>query len=550
MIRRVSLVMVGAMVGAAATATVYSAVVPAVAANPSTYRELSIFGDVFERVRAQYVTQPKDDKLIESAINGMLTSLDPHSSYMNATDAEDMRTQTRGEFGGLGIEVTMENDLVKVTSPIDETPAAKAGVLAGDLISKIDGKDVRGLKLEEAVEKMRGAVGTPIKLTILRKGADKPIEITIVRDIIAVRAVKYRVENGNVGYLRVISFTEKTFDDLKKGIEKIKADVPADKLKGYVLDLRLNPGGLLDQAINVSDAFLDRGEVVSTRGRNPEETRRFNATPGDITDGKPVIVLVNGGSASASEIVAGALQDLKRATVVGTRSFGKGSVQTIIPLGDAGALRLTTALYYTPSGKSIQGTGITPDIKVEQPLPPELLGKVEAAGESQLAGHIKGQSETDEGSARSPMCRRKPRTTSSSTTRWISWRARRRIRPSPPIRKRRNSSSNMLQRPPSGGRFDSCRNLACEGEANQLAMGLAGRLKHAPALANTFCEDRITIEHGPKCAARRPAQAAEGQAAVWPPAGRRASRRLPARCCHRRAGLEPFLDRIAEDHAG
>ncbi|WP_377294513.1 S41 family peptidase [Rhizobium sp. SG2393] len=398
MIRRASLVMVGAMVGAAATATVYSAVVPAVAANPSTYRELSIFGDVFERVRAQYVTQPKDDKLIEAAINGMLTSLDPHSSYMNATDAEDMRTQTRGEFGGLGIEVTMENDLVKVTSPIDETPAAKAGVLAGDLISKIDGKDVRGLKLEEAVEKMRGAVGTPIKLTILRKGADKPIEITIVRDIIAVRAVKYRVENGNVGYLRVISFTEKTFDDLKKGIEKIKADVPADKLKGYVLDLRLNPGGLLDQAINVSDAFLDRGEVVSTRGRNPEETRRFNATPGDLTDGKPVIVLVNGGSASASEIVAGALQDLKRATVVGTRSFGKGSVQTIIPLGDAGALRLTTALYYTPSGKSIQGTGISPDIKVEQPLPPELLGKVEAAGESQLAGHIKGQSETEEGS--------------------------------------------------------------------------------------------------------------------------------------------------------
>ncbi|SIQ87391.1 carboxyl-terminal processing protease [Rhizobium sp. RU20A] len=398
MIRRVSLVMVGAMVGAAATATVYSAVVPAVAANPSTYRELSIFGDVFERVRAQYVTKPEDNKLIESAISGMLTSLDPHSSYMNANDAEDMRTQTRGEFGGLGIEVTMENDLVKVTSPIDDTPAAKAGVLAGDLISKIDDKDVRGLKLEEAVEKMRGAVGTPIKLTILRKGAEKPIEISIVRDIIAVRAVKYRVENGNVGYLRVISFTEKTFDDLKKGIEKIKAEVPADKLKGYVLDLRLNPGGLLDQAINVSDAFLDRGEVVSTRGRNPEETRRFNATPGDLTDGKPVIVLVNGGSASASEIVAGALQDLKRATVVGTRSFGKGSVQTIIPLGDAGALRLTTALYYTPSGKSIQGTGISPDIKVEQPLPPELLGKVEAAGESQLTGHIKGQSETEEGS--------------------------------------------------------------------------------------------------------------------------------------------------------
>ena len=398
MIRRASLVLVGALMGATAMGVVYSAAIPAVAANSSTYRELAIFGDVFERVRAQYVTPPQDDKLIENAINGMLSSLDPHSSYMNATDAEDMRTQTRGEFGGLGIEVTMEEDLVKVTSPIDDTPAARAGVLAGDLISKIDGQDVRGLKLEEAVDKMRGAVGTPIKLTILRKGAEKPIEVTIVRDVIAVRAVKFRVEGGDVGYLRVISFTEKTFDDLKKGIDKIKSEVPADKLKGYVLDLRLNPGGLLDQAINVSDAFLERGEVVSTRGRNPDETRRFNATPGDLIDGKPVIVLVNGGSASASEIVAGALQDLKRATVLGTRSFGKGSVQTIIPLGDAGALRLTTALYYTPSGKSIQGTGITPDIKVEQPLPPELLGKVEAQGESDLRGHIKGQNEDGEGS--------------------------------------------------------------------------------------------------------------------------------------------------------
>ncbi|WP_324762480.1 S41 family peptidase [Sinorhizobium meliloti] len=397
MIRRASLVLVGALMGATAMGVVYSATMPAVAANSSTYRELAIFGDVFERVRAQYVTPPQDDKLIENAINGMLSSLDPHSSYMNSTDAEDMRTQTRGEFGGLGIEVTMEEDLVKVTSPIDDTPAARAGVLAGDFIAKIDGQDVRGLKLEEAVDKMRGAVGTPIKLTILRKGAEKPIELTIVRDVIAVRAVKVRVE-GDVGYLRVISFTEKTFEDLKKGIEKIQAEVPADKLKGYVLDLRLNPGGLLDQAINVSDAFLERGEVVSTRGRNPDETRRFNATPGDLAGGKPVVVLVNGGSASASEIVAGALQDLKRATVLGTRSFGKGSVQTIIPLGDAGALRLTTALYYTPSGKSIQGTGITPDIKVEQPLPPELLGKVEAQGESDLRGHIPGQEETEEGS--------------------------------------------------------------------------------------------------------------------------------------------------------
>ena len=400
MIRRASLVLVGALMGATAMSVINTATLPAEAAGSSTYRELSIFGDVFERVRAQYVTPPKEDQLIENAINGMLSSLDPHSSYMNAKDAEDMRTQTRGEFGGLGIEVTMEDELVKVITPIDDTPAARAGVLAGDFISKIDGADVRGLKLEEAVEKMRGAVNTPIKLTLIRKGADKPIELTIMRDVIAVRAVKSRVE-GDVGYLRVISFTEKTYDDLEAAITKIKKEVPEDKLKGYVLDLRLNPGGLLDQAINVSDAFLERGEVVSTRGRNEDETRRFNATPGDDTDGKPVIVLVNGGSASASEIVAGALQDLRRATVLGTRSFGKGSVQTIIPMGDAGALRQTTALYYTPSGKSIQGTGITPDITVEQPLPADLQGKLETAGESSLRGHIQGQSETDQGSGSS-----------------------------------------------------------------------------------------------------------------------------------------------------
>ncbi|MQB22966.1 S41 family peptidase [Agrobacterium tumefaciens] len=398
MIRKASLLLIGGLMGATAMSVIYSASLPAQAAGPSTYKELSIFGDVFERVRAQYVTPPDDKKLVENAINGMLSSLDPHSSFMNAEDANDMRTQTKGEFGGLGIEVTMENELVKVISPMDDTPAAKAGILAGDFISEIDGQPVRGLKLEDAVEKMRGTVKTPIKLTIIRQGADKPLDITVMRDIIAVRAVKSRVEGGDVGYLRVISFTEKTYDDLEKAIKKIKQDVPADKLKGYVLDLRLNPGGLLDQAINVSDAFLERGEVVSTRGRNPDETRRFNATAGDLTDGKPVIVLINGGSASASEIVAGALQDLRRATVVGTRSFGKGSVQTIIPLGETGALRLTTALYYTPSGKSIQGTGITPDIKVEQPLPPELQGRVRAEGESSLRGHIQGQSETEEGS--------------------------------------------------------------------------------------------------------------------------------------------------------
>ena len=391
---RVLLLLAGAAMGATAVAGA------AGAAGKSTYEQLSIFGEVLERIERQYVTPPKEDQLIENAINGMLTSLDPHSSYMNARDAEDARTQLRGEFGGLGIQVTMEDGRVKVIAPMDDTPAAKAGILAGDYISEIDGQSLSGLKLDEAVEKMRGPVDTPIKLTLIRKGADKPIELTVVRAIIAVAAVKSRVE-GDVGYLRVISFTERTYDDLEAAIARIKEEVPADKLKGYVLDLRLNPGGLVDQAIDVSDAFLERGEVVSTRGRDPAEARRYDATEGDLTDRKPVIVLVNGGSASAAEIVAGALQDLRRATVVGTRSFGKGSVQTIIPMGDAGALRLTTALYYTPSGKSIQGTGITPDITVEQPLPPELQGKLETAGESSLRGHIQGQSETDQGSGSS-----------------------------------------------------------------------------------------------------------------------------------------------------
>ena len=308
-----------------------------------------------------------------------------------------MRVQTKGEFGGLGIEVTMENDLVKVITPIDDTPAAKAGVLAGDYIAKIDGEEVRGLSLNDAVEKMRGLVNTPIKLTILRQGADKPIELTVVRDIIKVKAVKFRVEN-DIGYIKITSFTEKTHDDLENAIETIEKQVPNEKLKGYVLDLRLNPGGLLDQAVSVSDAFLNRGEIVSTRGRDPKDVTRFDARPGDDIDGKPLVVLVNGGSASASEIVAGALQDLRRATVVGTQSFGKGSVQTIVPLGENGALRLTTALYYTPSGKSIQGKGITPDIKVDQPLPPDLQGRDLTRGESDLKGHIKGSEEGDAGS--------------------------------------------------------------------------------------------------------------------------------------------------------
>ncbi len=398
MIRKVSLLAAGALIGASAISLINAAPgYEANAAGSETYRQLAIFGDIFERVRAQYVTPPSESELIESAINGMLTSLDPHSSYLNPEAAQDMRVQTKGEFGGLGIEVTMENELVKIITPIDDTPAARAGVLAGDLISKIDGTEVRGLSLNEAVDKMRGPVNTPIDLTILREGADKPIEITIIRDIIKVKAVKLRIEE-DVGYMKITSFTEKTQTDLESAINKINEQIPADKLKGYVLDLRLNPGGLLDQAISVSDTFLDHGEIVSTRGREAGDVTRFDSRPGDLANGKPLIVLVNGGSASASEIVAGALQDQRRATVVGSRSFGKGSVQTIIPLAENGALRLTTALYYTPAGKSIQGKGITPDIKVTQPLPDELKGRDVTRGESELRGHIKGAEEDEEGS--------------------------------------------------------------------------------------------------------------------------------------------------------
>lgn len=401
MIRKASLIIFGAIVGAMTVLFANQALqsnISAKAAGAETYRQLSIFGDIFERVRSQYVTEPDEEELIESAIGGMLTSLDPHSSYLNAKAFSDMRVQTRGEFGGLGIEVTMENELIKVVTPIDETPAARAGVLAGDLVSKIDGENVRGLSLQEAVDKMRGPVNTPIVLTILREGADKPLEITIIRDKIKVRAVRHRIEDDEIGYIRITSFNEQTFTNLESAIKKIQEEIPEDRLKGYVLDLRLNPGGLLDQAIAVSDVFLDRGLIVKTRGRDPNQESRSDARPGDLTGGKPVVVLINGGSASASEIVAGALQDHKRATVVGTRSFGKGSVQTIIPLGANGALRLTTALYYTPSDTSIQGKGIEPDIKVTQPLPEELKGRVEARGESNLRGHIKGQEEDDSGS--------------------------------------------------------------------------------------------------------------------------------------------------------
>ncbi|TCD13801.1 S41 family peptidase [Oricola cellulosilytica] len=398
MMRKLSLLFAGALMGAASMLALSGGgLMSANAAGSDTYKQLAIFGDIFERIRANYVEEPAEKDLIENAINGMLTSLDPHSSYLNADDAADMRTQTKGEFGGLGIEVTMEDELVKVITPMYGTPAEKAGVLAGDLISKIDGVEVRGLTLQDAVDKMRGLVNTPIELTIIREGADRPLEITIVRDVIKVQAVRYRAED-DIGYLRLISFTEQTFDDLQKAITDLTEEIGEDRLKGFVLDMRLNPGGLLDQAINVSDAFLEKGLIVSTRGRDDRDSRRYSARPGDLTGGKPLIVMVNGGSASASEIVAGALQDHRRATVVGTQSFGKGSVQTIIPLGENGALRLTTALYYTPAGVSIQGKGITPDIKVEQTIPEELLGRDLKRGESDLRGHIAGDEEDDKGS--------------------------------------------------------------------------------------------------------------------------------------------------------
>ncbi len=333
-------------------------------ANSDTYKQLNLFGDVFERIRSQYVKEVKDEELIEAAINGMLASLDPHSSYLNPKNFEDMQVQTRGEYGGLGLEVTQENGVVRVVSPIDDTPAARAGIQAGDYITRLDGEQVIGLTLTEAVEKMRGEVGSDITLTIVRKGEKKPLEVTVTRDIIKIKSVRYHIED-EVGYIRITSFTEKTGEGLKEALEAIHQEL-GDRLQGVVLDLRNNPGGLLDQAIAVTDAFLDRGEIVSTRTRNDRSIQRYNAHKGDMLKGKSLVVLINGGSASASEIVAGALQDHQRAVVVGTQSFGKGSVQTIIPLGANGAMRLTTAYYFTPSGNSIQGEGIHPDVEVEQ----------------------------------------------------------------------------------------------------------------------------------------------------------------------------------------
>ncbi|MEM7270127.1 MAG: S41 family peptidase [Pseudomonadota bacterium] len=354
----------GAALGVFA-ATQLSAPVSAQSSDRSTYEHLDLFGDIFERVRSQYVEQVDEEELIESAINGMLASLDPHSSYLAPDRFEDMRVQTRGEFGGLGIEVTMEDGFVKVVAPIDDTPAAEAGMQAGDYITHIDSESVLGLTLSEAVDRMRGKVGEPIIITVVREDVDEPFDVEIIRDTIKIRAVRARLE-GDVGVLRITTFNEQTFENLKAGIEELKDEIGDTDIKGWVVDLRNNPGGLLNQAIAVSDAFLEKGEIVSTRGRDPQDSERHNAQPGDLTDGKPIVVLINEGSASASEIVAGALQDHRRAVILGAKSFGKGSVQTIMPLSGSGAMRLTTARYYTPSGRSIQSLGIEPDILVEE----------------------------------------------------------------------------------------------------------------------------------------------------------------------------------------
>ena len=393
----------GVVLGAAATAAAPQAlsyVSPvAYAAASNTYRQLNLFGDVFETIRNDYVEKPDEAKLIEAAINGMLASLDPHSSYIDAKAFKDMQVQTTGELGGLGIEVTQEDGLIKVVTPVDDTPAAKAGVLSGDVITAIDDAPTQDLTLDQAVEKMRGAINSPVKLKIVRGPKKEVKEFMIVRDLIRAQSVRSHVEDGDIAYIRITQFTEQTADGLKAAMEKLHNEIPADKFKGYILDLRNNPGGLLDESIDVVNAFMDKGEIVSTRGRTPDETQRFDARPGgDLSGGKPLVVLINGGSASASEIVLGALQDHKRATLIGTRSFGKGSVQTIMPLGQEGALRLTTARYYTPSGRSIQAKGIEPDYKVLEDAPDDLKGKDDMKGEASLKGHLANGDEDSSGS--------------------------------------------------------------------------------------------------------------------------------------------------------
>ena len=379
-------------------ATVLALALPtwnAEAASSETYRQLNLFGDVFERVRGEYVEDVTDEQLIEAAVNGMLQALDPHSSYMPPRDFKDMQVQTRGEFGGLGIEVTMENGLVKVVSPIDDTPAHRAGMQPGDFISHIDGEQVLGLTLNEAVDRMRGPVKSDITITVLRESEPAPFDVTITRAVIKIRSVRSHAE-GDVAYVRITSFNEQTSPGLNEAIKTLRAEI-GDDIKGLVLDLRNNPGGLLDQAIKVSDAFLNQGEIVSTRGRDADNAQRYNAEPGDLMDDLPIVVLINGGSASASEIVAGALQDHDRAIILGTRSFGKGSVQTIIPLPGNGAMRLTTARYYTPSGHSIQATGIDPDIVVARTTLEPIAPTGRQRREADLRGRLDGEDGPDDG---------------------------------------------------------------------------------------------------------------------------------------------------------
>ena len=379
----------GTMVGVLATTQLAAPLLAQeTAKNSSVYEQLDLFGDIFERIRAQYVEEVDTNKLIEAAINGMLTSLDPHSSYMSPDAAADMRVQTRGEFGGLGIEVTQEEGFVKVVSPIDGTPADAAGIEAGDFITHVDGQSLMGLTLDQAVDMMRGPVGSEIVITVVRNGGPEPFDVSIIRDTIKLTAVRTRTE-GEAVVLRVTTFNDQTYANLESGLAKAVEEAGGvDSISGIVLDLRNNPGGLLTQAIRVSDAFLEKGEIVSTRGRNPADGERYNATPGDLAQGKPIVVLINGGSASASEIVAGALQDHRRAIVVGTKSFGKGSVQTVMPLRGDGAMRLTTSRYYTPSGRSIQALGVSPDIVVEQP-------RRAPATEEEEAARSSGRSEAD-----------------------------------------------------------------------------------------------------------------------------------------------------------
>ncbi len=392
----------GTIMGLLATTQIAGPLLAQEAANNSSvYEQLDLFGDIFERIRAGYVEDVNEKDLIEAAINGMLTSLDPHSSYLSADDAAAMQVQTRGEFGGLGIEVTQEEGWVKVVSPMDGTPADAAGILAGDFITAVDGENVLGLTLDQAVEMMRGPVGSEIIITVVREGEIEPFDVSIIRDTIKLTAVRSRTE-GNSVVLRIATFSDQTFPDLETGFKKqVEEAGGLDNVDGIILDLRNNPGGLLNQAIYVSDAFLEAGEIVSTRGREAQDSDRYNAAAGDLAEGKPIVVLINGGSASASEIVAGALQDHRRAIVIGTKSFGKGSVQTVVPLQGDGAMRLTTARYYTPSGRSIQNLGISPDIIVEQPRPKPAVEGEEAQApklrsEADLRGSLNNDSLTED----------------------------------------------------------------------------------------------------------------------------------------------------------